>query len=217
MNPDLLATIYSFLYILLVIGIAFILYRYAHLKSEWVRKFMHILISFWAFILVYAYDSFYWSIVGPCAFIVINTVFVYSGFAKYLGMGDRKRDNGLIYYPLSILALIVMEHFGLLNGDIVIASILAMGLGDGIAALAGSAFGRHSYVSIGGKKSLEGTLAMFIVSASVFFIIFPSPWYVPLVTALIATAFENLTPLGFDNITVPMSTAVTLGVFYGLF
>ena len=87
MNSNLIATIYSFIYILLVIGVAFLLYRFTRIGSEGVRKFIHILVSGWVFILVGMYDSLAWAVVGPVSFIVINALFVYSGFSKYLGMG----------------------------------------------------------------------------------------------------------------------------------
>ena len=218
MNVNILATIYSFLYILVVIGIAFLLFRFTKIGSEGVRKFIHILVSGWVFILVGMYDSLPWALLGPAVFIVINAVFVYSGFSKYLGMGNRKRDNGLIYYPLSILVLVVMLYKGIIDERVVIASTLMMGLGDGCAALIGSRFGRHSYTSLGGKKSVEGTIVMFAVSLAVLIAVYPGGrWYMILIVATIATASENLTPLGFDNITVPLLSAIAQGVINGLF
>ncbi len=218
MNSNLIATIYSFIYILLVIGVAFLLYRFTRIGSEGVRKFIHILVSGWVFILVGMYDSLAWSVVGPVSFIVINALFVYSGFSKYLGMGNRKRDNGLIYYPFSILVLIICRYNGLIDDRIVIASVLMMGFGDGLAALIGSRFGKHGYSFIGGKKSVEGTLTMFLVSLLILFILYSEgPWYMVLAVALLSTVLENLTPLGFDNITVPLISAFALGAFNGLY
>lgn len=218
MNNNLLATIYSFIYILAIVGVAFVLYRYTSIGSEGVRKFMHILISGWVFILVGMYDSMAWALVGPVTFIVLNTVFVYSGFSRYLGMGNRKRDNGLIYYPLSIVVLILMMYNGLSDGKIVISSVLMMGFGDGFAALVGSRFGRHHYAFLGGRKSVEGTLTMFIVSFIILSAVYPEgPWYFSLLVALAATVLESITPLGFDNITVPVISAVILGALHGVY
>lgn len=214
---NILATLYSFLYIIFVVGIAFVLFKFTKVGSEVVRKFIHILVSLWVFILTNCYTSFYWSLIGPAAFVVINAVFVNSGYAKYLGMGERKRDNGLVYFPLSILILVTMGHYELSNNEIIVASVLTMGFGDGLAALIGSKVGKHSYKFVGGKKSIEGTVTMFAVTLIVLSLFTSIPWYGVLITALVATAFENLTPLGFDNITVPLSTAITLGAFYGLY
>ena len=218
MSINLLATFYSFAYILIIVGIAFLLYRYTGIGSEGVRKFIHILVSGWVFILVGMYDSLPWALLGPSVFIVINAVFVYSGFSKYLGMGNRKRDNGLIYYPFSILVLVIMMYNGLADERIVISSVLMMGFGDGLAALIGSRFGRHGYSFIGGKKSLEGTLTMFAVSLTILLAVYPEgPWYVSLLVAIFATLLENITPLGFDNISVPLLSALALGVLHGIY
>lgn len=218
MNTNLLATIYSFIYILAIIAVAFVLYRFTKIGSEGVRKFIHILVSGWVLILVNCYDSLAWAVIGPVTFIFLNAAFVYSGFSKYLGMGNRKRDNGLIYYPLSILVLVIMMYNGLADERIVISSVLMMGFGDGLAALIGSRFGRHGYSFIGGKKSLEGTLTMFAVSLTILLVVYPEgPWYVSLLVAIFATLLENITPLGFDNISVPLLSALALGVLHGIY
>ena len=218
MNTNLLATIYSFIYILAIIAVAFVLYRFTKIGSEGVRKFIHILVSGWVLILVNCYDSLAWAVIGPVTFIFLNAAFVYSGFSKYLGMGNRKRDNGLIYYPLSILVLVIMMYNGLADERIVISSVLMMGFGDGLAALIGSRFGRHGYSFIGGKKSLEGTLTMFAVSLTILLVVYPEgPWYVSLLIAIFATLLENITPLGFDNISVPLLSALALGVLHGIY
>ena len=218
MNTNLLATIYSFIYILAIIAVAFVLYRFTKIGSEGVRKFIHILVSGWVLILVNCYDSLAWAVIGPVTFIFLNAAFVYSGFSKYLGMGNRKRDNGLIYYPLSILVLVIMMYNGLADERIVISSVLMMGFGDGLAALIGSRFGRHGYSFIGGKKSLEGTLTMVAVSLTILLAVYPEgPWYVSLLVAIFATLLENITPLGFDNISVPLLSALALGVLHGIY
>lgn len=218
MNTNLLATIYSFIYILAIIAVAFVLYRFTKIGSEGVRKFIHILVSGWVLILVNCYDSLAWAVIGPVTFIFLNAAFVYSGFSKYLGMGNRKRDNGLIYYPFSILVLVIMMYNGFADERIVISSVLMMGFGDGLAALIGSRFGRHGYSFIGGKKSLEGTLTMFAVSLTILLVVYPEgPWYVSLLVALFATLLENITPLGFDNISVPLLSALALGVLHGIY
>ncbi len=218
MNTNLLATIYSFIYILAIIAVAFVLYRFTKIGSEGVRKFIHILVSGWVLILVNCYDSLAWAVIGPVTFIFLNAAFVYSGFSKYLGMGNRKRDNGLIYYPFSILVLVIMMYNGLADERIVISSVLMMGFGDGLAALIGSRFGRHGYSFIGGKKSLEGTLTMFAVSLTILLAVYPEgPWYVSLLVAIFATLLENITPLGFDNISVPLLSALALGVLHGIY
>lgn len=211
-DVNLVATFWSFVYIFVVIGIAFAFYKVFHIGAEGARKFIHILVSLWVFILVYMYDSYVWAMVGPVSFIIINFIAVYGGLASHLGMGNRKRDNGLIYYPLSLAVMVSLMYRGFLPSYAVIAPTLMMGFGDGFAALIGTYWGKHKYVSFGGKKSFEGSIAMFAVSLVVMILFTPCPWYWIIIIALIATVLESFTPLGFDNITVPIITALIMGI-----
>ena len=72
---------------------------------------------------------------------------------------------GLFFYALiwSVLLLIFNGN----NLWIVAMAIAALVYGDGFAALIGSKFGRIKYTIWGGEKSLEGSLAMFVVVAVV--------------------------------------------------
>jgi phytol kinase len=84
-----------------------------------------------------------------------------------------------------------------------------MGYGDGFAAVFGSSFKSFGYKLLGGHKTLIGTIAMFIFSFLIAFIILSiyNPAAVlknSLVLALFATILEALSPSGFDNLTVPL-------------
>lgn len=209
MQDNVLALVYSFAFIIAVIALAFVLYRTIHLSSESVRKIIHIGVSNWVFILVWCFDDVRFAVVGPVAFIILNAVFVHSGAAGLLGMGDRRRDNGLVYFPFSLLVMTLLYYRGLIQAHDVIAATLVMGYGDGLAALVGSKIGRHRYSVLNASKSWEGTAVMFVVSSLVIALFTPYPALKVLVMAVVATLFEALTPLGLDNITVPLLTALS--------
>lgn len=209
MQDNVLALVYSFAFIIAVIALAFVLYRTIHLSSESVRKIIHIGVSNWVFILVWCFDDVRFAVVGPVAFIILNAIFVHSGAAGLLGMGDRRRDNGLVYFPFSLLVMTLLYYRGLIQAHDVIAATLVMGYGDGLAALVGSKIGRHRYSVLNASKSWEGTAVMLIVSIAVIAIFTPYPALKVLVMAVVATLFEALTPLGLDNITVPLLTALS--------
>lgn len=208
MDSNVLGLIYSFSFIFAVIIIAFLLYRFAHLSSETVRKVIHIGVSNWVFILTGCFNTLSFALIGPVTFIILNGAFVYSGAAKLLGMGNRKRDNGLIYFPFSLLVLTLLYYRGLIQAHDVIAGTLVMGYGDGFAALLGSKFGRHKYSVMNAQKSWEGTAVMFIASLAVILLV--TPYSIPkaIMMAVVATVFEAVTPLGLDNITVPLLTVL---------
>lgn len=209
MQDNVLALVYSFAFIIAVIVLAFVLYRTMHLSSESVRKIIHIGVSNWVFILVWCFDDVRFAVVGPVAFIILNAIFVHSGAAGLLGMGDRRRDNGLVYFPFSLLVMTLLYYRGLIQAHDVIAATLVMGYGDGLAALVGSKIGRHRYSVLNASKSWEGTAVMLVVSGLVIALFTPYPALKVLVMAVVATLFEALTPLGLDNITVPLLTALS--------
>lgn len=208
MNINIAGLIWSFAFVLGVIGIAFLIMKFFHPDSESIRKFIHILVSNWVFFLVYMFDDLRFAIIGPVAFIILNTIFVYGGFGKYLGMGDRKRDNGLIYFPVSLLILTFMYYKGMIGSEDILAGVLVMGYGDGFAALIGKRFGRNKYSYFNCKKSIEGSATMFAVSCIIALLLGHS-LPVSVTMAVVATIFEGVTPLGLDNITVPLLTAIT--------
>lgn len=208
-NPDVQALVLSFLFIAAVVVLSYALYRIFHLSSETVRKLIHIGVSNWVFILVGCFENPMWALVGPIAFIVINAIFVNSGAARLLGMGNRKRDNGLIYFPISLLVLALAWQRGIIEAHDVVAGTLVMGYGDGLAALIGSRWGRHKYSVLNAQKSWEGTVVMFFVSLAVVLVFTPYTLPVAMVMALVASFFEAVTPLGLDNITVPLLTVLS--------
>ena len=132
---------------------------------------------------------------------------------------------GLVYYAISwtLLAFFAFE-------DLVVASvgIVCMAYGDGMGGLIGKAFGRRK---VRGNKTLEGTLAVFLFSAlGIFFIInyynllFSLGLYgtrtiaLP-VSALVAVALgayaaivELYTPGEYDNLVIPLSTALIMAL-----
>ena len=103
---------------------------------------------------------------------------------------------------------------------LVIASVLAWGLGDAAAALVGKRFGRH-YIQgrlVEGRKSLEGTLAMFAVSlCAVLGVLLANiavPWYayapISALTAGVCAVVELYTRNGMDTLTCPFAAAAIL-------
>lgn len=206
-DPNVRSLLISVAFVIITVGTAFIMYRLMHLRGETVRKFIHITVSNWVFILIYGFDTLSYAITGPILFIMINTAFVYSGMGCYLGMGDRKRDNGLIYFPITLLVLTLCFYRGIITSRAVITGVLAMGYGDGLAALIGSKLGKHKYSVFGATKSYEGSAVMIL---TVFVICLLLGYSLPacLIIAVVSALLESVTPLGLDNLTVPILTAL---------
>ncbi len=104
--------------------------------------------------------------------------------------------------------------------------------GDGLADMVGQKWGKHKF-KVFSDKSVEGTLAMFIFSVlftyailGIYWLVF-NPLYpaaysllnilIPvLAVSLVATIVEAISPRNIDNLLVPVSIFLMLGVFWYL-
>jgi len=195
------------------------------------RKFVHIMIGNIVFIW-WVFDSNYiMAFLAAAPFIpLLLLASPYSHFSKLKGsfLGkttEESHDLGLVYYAISwtILAFFFFDLRLIAS-----VAIVAMAYGDGMGGLIGKRFGRRK---IHGPKTLEGTVAVFCATlvASIVVISFYQ-WLdaqgllyselpivgigMVLVYALIVAAFvavvELLTPGAFDNLVIPLGTAVLL-------
>ena len=221
MNSNLLGLALSFPFLALVILVGILLRRYASVSSEAMRKFVHIGVSNWWFIEVNFFTSLSYALVGPILFIILNSLFTFLNWGKALGMDDKKRNYGLIYFPITLLILVVLQYQGVVSSLACSIAVFVMGYGDGLAALVGTKWGKKKLPVPGMVKSWAGTLTMASVSSLValiglvFFTTLSAPVVlgISLVIGLSAAVMEAVTPLGLDNITVPFVVVLLLGVF----
>ncbi len=100
-----------------------------------------------------------------------------------------------------------------------------MAYGDAFAAIIGEKYGKRRY-HIFSNKSIEGSGAMFlmsVVSVEVSLLFFSTLYSLPLLAltlvalagGLVATLAEAFSPLGFDNLTVPLFGVVVFLLFSG--
>ena len=119
---------------------------------------------------------------------------------------------GLVYYAISWT---ILAFFFYNQPWIIAVGIAAMSYGDGMAALIGERFGKHKFNISGDTKSLEGSLAMFLVLILSLFVVLiyynnlPTSYLVIVAVALVATVFEGITPKGLDNLSACFSAVVT--------
>lgn len=215
---EIAALFLSFGFIFAIIGIATFLLSYNYVSGEVSRKIIHIGVSNWWLIAMNFMEHTYVAVIGPVSFIIINTISYKLNLFPAME-DDVPRDNlGTIYFPISLLALVLLCFNGYLPLAAGAVGILIMGYGDGLAALTGVHFGRHR-ISIGRwntRKTVVGSTTMLIASfVVVFLILLLSPVEstslnaggISFLVALGATLIELVTPRGFDNITVPILSA----------
>ena len=127
----------------------------------------------------------------------------------------ERKSYGTFFYCLSLFILISLfwnkDPYALLTGFFI------MTFGDGLAGLIGKSFKSRSWIFFKQKKSLYGTLTMFLTSLIIVCSIGYSQQnslnlnYFTL--AFIATLLEQFSVLGIDNFIVPISSALFFNFF----
>ena len=127
----------------------------------------------------------------------------------------ERKSYGTLFYCLSLFILISLfwdrDPYSLITGFFI------MTFGDGLAGLVGKTFNSRSWFFLKQKKSLIGTLTMFLTSL----IIVSSLGYTQqnsmnlnyFTIAFIATLLEQISFVGIDNFIVPISSALCFNFF----
>ncbi len=210
---DPIALILAFLYVAVILALGEGLRRGLKLSVEFTRKFVHIGVGMVAFLLVVLFQTWQFAIIPPLVFIVVN----YVSYRRQIFAGmetGEKGQLGTVYFPISFSILIPLLWS---QPALLVASLMPMTWGDAFAAIIGRRWGAHKFTLLGQTRSLEGSLAMFVFSLVATFlalIVFAQPvvasLMIALVVALIAAIVEALSPLGIDNLTVPLISALVL-------
>lgn len=213
-------------YFLICASAALLLRRFVRIPSEVFRKLLHIILLCSLFVWIYAFQT--WWIASLAALVFISIVFPLLSLAEKLNCysellterksGEIKRSLVLVFGMFVVLNSICWGWLG--ERWLVLACICAWGFGDAAAALIGKKHGKHYLEGklIEGRKSVEGTFAMFTVSLiSVFIVLLINAnvaWYISLIiaalTAAISSVVELYTRNGMDTITCPFSAAAVI-------
>jgi len=128
----------------------------------------------------------------------------------------ERKSYGTLFYCLSLFILIFLfwdkDPYALITGFFI------MTFGDGLAGLIGKSFNSKNWIFFKQKKSLFGTLTMFLSSLIVVCAIgyaqqnsFNLNYFT---IAFIATFLEQFSILGIDNLIVPISSALCFNLFF---
>ena len=201
----------NFIGLLFSLLLVFICFVIAHPVSgknpEVARKIVHIGAAHWYFIYVNFFTTPAVALIGLAVVAVLVGILNITGvFDKALGQSNTKRNWGLVWYPVSIMMMILLGNLGIGGMTALGVGLLGMGWGDGLASLVGMKFGKHK---LNTSKSLEGAAAFF-VAVTVITFLFTHNIMLSVVCGLTGAVFEFTTPFGLDNITVPLVLYVTV-------
>ena len=196
--------------------------RYTETDAEIVRKVVHIgvgnviLLAWWLQIPAW---------MGITASILASAIAFISYYVPILASMNSvgRKSWGTFFYAISIGVLIAW-FWPTQQPQYAVLGILVMTWGDGLAALIGRRFGRHSYKLWDMQKSWEGSLTMavvsYIVSSAILFGVQGNTWQtwcIPLVVATVAAGLEAFSKFGIDNLTVPIASGALSFLLHKIF
>ncbi len=148
--------------------------------------------------------------------IVSLMVFINYTYRLFPTIEDVERKSyGTLFYCLSLFILIYL--FWDKDQNALITGFFLMTFGDGLAGLIGKSFNSKSWIFFKQKKSLFGTMTMFLTSL----IVVCSIGYIQqnsfninyFTIAFFATLLEQFSILGIDNFIVPIASALFFNFF----
>lgn len=230
---DWIGWIASFGYALALLLCAELLHRRLGVDAGLTRKLVHVGAGMWTLAVPVLFTRWETGIVPFASFIVINTVLYRTRLAHSLN--DRDSSPGTIYFAAVITALFAWCWRPASAEDRIVpalAALMTLTWGDACAALVGTRYGRHRYQIAGATRSIEGSIAMALVSMLVIgtslamlpgsaIAPFSPTWDTPIIVAaavggaLAATVAEAVAPHGSDNLSVPLATLGVLLIMPG--
>jgi len=237
-NGDLLGLLAVYTYIGLMVVVAS---KWKLLRKWGIhRKFIHVMIGNIVFLWWVFESNWVMSLLAAAPFVPILLIFAEEGkkikephnkvergikssiLAEASGDGHKL---GLVYYAISWSILAFFLFNNLMAAAV---GIVAMAYGDGFGGIIGKKWGKHR---IHGKKTMEGTLAVFFFSFLATLVVFafygmlafnglyPGKFLAaPLALAIAAgvgiyvAVVELVTPGEYDNLVIPLSTAFILAL-----
>ncbi len=205
------------IYIFSIIGAAEGLRKWRGYKSDFTRKVIHIGVGMMSWALHFLFDTPWFFIGTAVAFMIINFLDWRYGFFAAMSSSDRS-NLGTVYFPLAaaVVAYVFWEQ-----PPLMVAALMPLTWGDGLAPVVGKTYGRRAYTIGNHKRTLEGSAGFFIAGLLftwlALWVMGGSPEisagaaFVPaLVVTLVTTLVEAVSIWGIDNLTI---TAVAIFIF----
>jgi phytol kinase len=212
-----LGLIICFAYVFAIIGLAEGLRRWRGYGSGFTRKVIHIGVGMMSWFLPFLFTS-PWPFVFACAaFMVINLLDWRYGF--FSAMQSSNRSNlGTVYFPLAaaVVALIFWDE-----PPLMVAALMPLTWGDGLAPVVGATYGRRFYKIHTSTRTIEGSIGFFIAGLIFTWLalwVMPGPPEISPLGALppallimaVTTVIEAVSIYGLDNLTVTAAAILIL-------
>ena len=220
MSLEIINSIILSISFLLLFTVAEILYHKFKVKVELTRKLVHFGTGgiTMLFPIMLGNQWFVLLLCGSFAIILITSL----KFNLLQSVNAIEREShGSISYPISVYGCYLAYDYSHHNYIYFYLPILILAICDPIAALTGKKWPKGKYKIRNDNKTLMGSSMFFLsaltLSIGFYFIFQGSDFIYPILIssfliALTTTVTEALSSKGFDNITIPIATLLTLAV-----
>jgi phytol kinase len=195
---------------------------FASPHPEVLRKIMHVSMGLIASSFPWLFDQV-WPVlllaVGSIAtLILVRSGISVAGSLRGVLHGVQRSSWGELLFPVAVAVVFVLA-----DGDPLLYSvpILILTLADAVAALIGVFYGQIQFSTLEGRKSIEGSLAFFIVAflcVHIAVLLFTEvgrieSLLIGLLMGVIAMMFEAVAWRGLDNLFIPVASFALLQTY----
>ncbi len=195
------------------------------MPDEVFRKLLHMILLGSLAVWVAVFETWWMTALSAVGFAlvvypILRLAEMWKGYSEFIDerkSGELKSSLLVVFFMFAVVVAVCWGAFG--DKMLVLASVYAWGFGDAAAALIGKRFGKHKIPKVAkGRKSVEGTLAMFAVSFGSVLVLLAlrggmgcAGCVVTSVSVAAASALvELITPDGMDTLSCPMAAMVVL-------
>ncbi len=203
----------SYAYVGAVAILAEGLRRFGTISAAAARKTIHVGVGLWVIPTVMVFADWRIAIIPPLTFVVTN--YLIHRFRLLPAFGEDPLNLGTVFFPASFAAVLALFFRPGTADDlafVAVAAVLAMALGDAAAAVVGARYGTRRYTILGHSRTMEGSLAMCLVTAVAIAVTLVAMagfgWHPAVAFGLVvgtaAAGIEAMCPFGSDNLFVPL-------------
>jgi len=201
-------------YVFAIIGGAELLRRYRGYGSDFTRKVIHIGVGMMSWALPFLFDSPWPFVIAALGFAVLNLLDWRYDFFSSMASSDAN-NLGTVYFPIAAATVSLLFWD---RAPLMVAALMPLTWGDGIAPVVGHAYGRNAYTVFGHTRTLQGSAGFFVAGLLFTWL---ALWLIPGTPAIAApaalapaiaimagtTVVEAFSIRGLDNLTI---TAVAI-------
>lgn len=160
------------------------------------------------------FSTFYWPLILTTSFTLLLLYARWARPTSFRGVGGSGRPNAFAEVNFPATGIVTIGVLWGVFGQpwLAIVPLLFMGAGDAITGLIRSkVYGRE-------VKGVIGSIGMLVVCLTLAYFI--HPYWIGAVGAGVAVLVEKYTPTTHfidDNLTIPLASALVMGVLYGCF